>query len=109
MVVFVDQTSAAAKQRKGRLDELDGSEYRSDAAIFAGTPSELADTLQDWQRSGLSGFRLRPGAIPHDLEAITRTLVPQLQDRGVYRTAYEATTLRGLLGLARPANRYAAT
>ena len=63
--------------------------------------------MQDWQASGLSGFRLRPGAISHDLQAITRGLVPQLQRRGAFRTAYEADTLRGLLGLARPASRYA--
>ena len=44
----------------------------------------------------------------HDLEAITRTLVPELHRRGVFRTSYEAGTLRGLLGLRRPANRYVA-
>jgi len=50
---------------------------------------------------------LRPGAIPDDLEAITRDLVPELQRRGAFRTAYEAGTLRGLLGLHRPASRHA--
>jgi len=65
--------------------------------------------LQDWQAAGgLSGFRLRPAAVPHDLTHITGRLVPELQRRGVFRTAYEAGTLRGLLGLGRPANRYAA-
>ena len=59
--------------------------------------------------AGLSGFRLRPAVAGHDLPAITRGLVPELQRRGAFRTAYEADTLRGLLGLARPANRYAAT
>jgi alkanesulfonate monooxygenase SsuD/methylene tetrahydromethanopterin reductase-like flavin-dependent oxidoreductase (luciferase family) len=108
LVVFLDQDAAAARERKSRLDDLAGSEYTSDAAIFAGTPAELADTLQAWQEAGLSGFRLRPGTIPHDLEAITRLLVPELQRRGIFRTAYEADTLRGLLGLAPPANRYAA-
>jgi alkanesulfonate monooxygenase SsuD/methylene tetrahydromethanopterin reductase-like flavin-dependent oxidoreductase (luciferase family) len=128
LVVFLDGTSAAATDRKARLDELAGGEYRtaardpqarwdelasgasvSDALIFAGTPAELADTLQDWQRAGLSGFRLRPGVIPHDLRAITQALVPELQQRQAFRTQYEAATLRGLLGLPRPANRYAAT
>jgi hypothetical protein len=51
---------------------------------------------------------LRPAAIPHDLEAITRGLVPELQRRGAFRQYYEADTLRGLLNLARPANRYTA-
>ncbi len=108
LVVFLDTTTAVANDRRKRLDDLAGSEYGSDALVFAGTPAELADLLQDWQRAGLSGFRLRPGTIPHDLEAITRTLVPELRHRGVFRTAYEADTLRGLLGLPRPANRYAA-
>jgi alkanesulfonate monooxygenase SsuD/methylene tetrahydromethanopterin reductase-like flavin-dependent oxidoreductase (luciferase family) len=106
LVVFLDGTRTAAQGRKARLDELAGEEYRSDALVFAGTPAELADTLQSWQWAGLSGFRLRPGTIPHDLEAITRTLVPELQYRGAFRKEYEATTLRGLLGMGRPANRY---
>ena len=107
IVVFLDGTKASALERKARLDERAGYEYRSDALVFAGTPAELADLLQAWQWAGLSGFRLRPGTIPHDLEAITRTLVPELQYRGAFRTHYEASTLRGLLGLGRPDNRYA--
>jgi alkanesulfonate monooxygenase SsuD/methylene tetrahydromethanopterin reductase-like flavin-dependent oxidoreductase (luciferase family) len=107
LVVFLDDEPGAAADRKARLDERAGDEHGSDATIFAGTPSQLADLLQDWQASGLSGFRLRPGAIPRDLTAVTTGLVPELQRRGAFRTAYEAATLRGLLGLPRPANRYA--
>ena len=84
-----------------------GAEYRSDAEIFAGTPGQLADILQDWSAAGLSGFRLRPATLPHDLVQITETLAPELRRRGLFRTAYEAATLRGLLGLPRPADRYA--
>jgi len=102
LVVFFD-----GRDRKARLDEQAGEEYRSDALIFTGSPAELADLLLEWQAAGLSGFRLRPGVLPTDLEAITRGLVPELQQRGVFRRAYEANTLRGLLGLSRPANRYA--
>lgn len=65
--------------------------------------------LQELQSAGLTGFRLRPGVVSHDLPAITQGLVPELQRRGAFRSAYEADTLRGLLGLTRPANRYAAT
>jgi alkanesulfonate monooxygenase SsuD/methylene tetrahydromethanopterin reductase-like flavin-dependent oxidoreductase (luciferase family) len=107
VVVFLDADAAAARDRKARLDERDGAELKSDATIFVGTPAELADLLQDWQQAGLSGFRIRPGAIPDDLQAITRALVPELQRRNAFRSAYDATTLRGLLGLTRPANRYA--
>ena len=107
LVVFLGPSDAAAAERKARLDELAGYPYTSDATIFTGTPARLADLLVGWQRAGLSGFRLRPGAIPDDLEAITRGLVPELQRRGAFRSAYEAGTLRGLLGLGRPAGRYA--
>jgi alkanesulfonate monooxygenase SsuD/methylene tetrahydromethanopterin reductase-like flavin-dependent oxidoreductase (luciferase family) len=108
LVVFLDQSEAAAVARKQRLDERSGAEYRSDALVYTGTAAGLADLLQEWQAAGLSGFRLRPGALPHDLTQLTELLVPELQRRGVFRTAYEAGTLRGLLGLGLPANRYAA-
>jgi alkanesulfonate monooxygenase SsuD/methylene tetrahydromethanopterin reductase-like flavin-dependent oxidoreductase (luciferase family) len=108
LVVFLGDTSAAARARKERLDERAGEAYSSDAEIFVGTPVELADLMEAWMASGLSGFRLRPGTIPHDLEAITRRLVPELQRRGAFRTAYEPGTLRDRLGLTRPANRYVA-
>ena len=35
-------------------------------------------------------------------------VVPELQRRGIYRTAYEGSTLRQNLGLPVPASRYAA-
>jgi alkanesulfonate monooxygenase SsuD/methylene tetrahydromethanopterin reductase-like flavin-dependent oxidoreductase (luciferase family) len=108
LVVFLDEPGGeTGANRKARLDELAGYPYASDAAIFTGTAAGLADLLQDWQAGGLSGFRLRPGAIPQDLHAMTSRLVPELQRRGAFRNSYEAGTLRGLLGLGRPANRYA--
>jgi alkanesulfonate monooxygenase SsuD/methylene tetrahydromethanopterin reductase-like flavin-dependent oxidoreductase (luciferase family) len=107
LVVFLDGEPEAAHARRRRLDDLAGTEYRSDAAIFVGTPAELADVLQEWHAAGLSGFRLRPATLPHDLIQITEGLVPELRSRGLFRTGYEAATLRGLLGLPRPANRYA--
>ncbi|MFK0191839.1 LLM class flavin-dependent oxidoreductase [Kitasatospora sp. NPDC090308] len=108
LVVFLDDEPGAAAERLARLDAAAGAEYTSDARVFAGTPAELADLLAELATAGLTGFRLRPGALPYDLERITRGLVPELQRRGLFRTAYEASTLRGLLGLPRPANRYAA-
>jgi alkanesulfonate monooxygenase SsuD/methylene tetrahydromethanopterin reductase-like flavin-dependent oxidoreductase (luciferase family) len=108
LLVFLDADAAVAAQRRARLDERWGKPYRSDAEIFAGTPAQLADLLLDWQAAGLSGFRLRPAALPRDLTQITRGLVPELQRRGAFRRGYEAGTLRGLLGLSRPASRYAA-
>jgi alkanesulfonate monooxygenase SsuD/methylene tetrahydromethanopterin reductase-like flavin-dependent oxidoreductase (luciferase family) len=108
LVVFLDEDASAAADRRARLDELAGAEFTSDARIFTGTPAELADLVQEWHAAGLSGIRLRPAGVAHDLPLITRGLVPELQRRGAFRTEYEADTLRGLFGLDRPANRYAA-
>jgi alkanesulfonate monooxygenase SsuD/methylene tetrahydromethanopterin reductase-like flavin-dependent oxidoreductase (luciferase family) len=107
LVVFLADTSAVAHARKARLDERLGAEYRSDAEIFVGTAAELADLLQQWHAAGAAGFRLRPATLPHDLTQITDTLVPELRRRGVFRDHYQGSTLRDLLGLSRPANRYA--
>ncbi|MEU9171241.1 LLM class flavin-dependent oxidoreductase [Streptomyces sp. NPDC048420] len=108
LVVFLDDEQTVAEDRRARLDALAGEPYTSDARIFTGTPAQLADLLVEFQEAGLTGFRLRPAVAGHDLPAVTRGLVPELQRRGAFRTAYEADTLRGLLGLGRPANRYAA-
>jgi len=107
LTVFLDESAGAAADRLARLDDLAGEPFTSDAAVFTGTPAELADFLLSWQATGLTGFRLRPGALPHDLTAITRGLVPELQARGEFRRGYDSGTLRDRLGLARPANRYA--
>ncbi|MFE7645845.1 LLM class flavin-dependent oxidoreductase [Streptomyces phaeoluteigriseus] len=106
LLVFLDDDPAEAAARRDRLDTLAGEEYTGDARIFTGTPDQLADLLEELRDAGLTGFRLRPAVVGHDLPAITRGLVPELQRRGAFRRAYEADTLRGLLGLPRPANRY---
>jgi alkanesulfonate monooxygenase SsuD/methylene tetrahydromethanopterin reductase-like flavin-dependent oxidoreductase (luciferase family) len=108
VVVYLDDNANAAAARRARLDDLATAESVSDELSFAGTPAHLADLLLEWQSAGLTGFRLRPATIPHDLIRITRALVPELQRRATFRTEYEPGTVRGRLGLARPANRYAA-
>ncbi|PRY32984.1 LLM class flavin-dependent oxidoreductase [Pseudosporangium ferrugineum] len=108
LVVFLDEHGRDAVARRARLDELYGAPWRSDALIFAGSPEELAGLLAAWHAAGIDGFRLRPGALPYDLEAITRLLVPVLRDRGVFRTGPPSGTLRERLGLPPAVNRYEA-
>lgn len=43
---------------------------------------------------------------PNSLEDFTTTVVPILQQRGIFRTEYEGTTLRENLGLSKVENRY---
>lgn len=107
LTVFLDADAPAAAARLARLDALAGAPYAGDGAVFTGNPGQLADLILERRTAGLSGFLLRPGVIAHDLPAITRGLVPELQRRGAFRREYGADTLRGLLGLERPANRYA--
>jgi alkanesulfonate monooxygenase SsuD/methylene tetrahydromethanopterin reductase-like flavin-dependent oxidoreductase (luciferase family) len=107
LVVLLDDNEASAAQRWAQLEDWSGEAFTSDAEVFVGTPQGLADLLLARAEAGLTGYRLRPAALPQDLDAIVDGLVPELQRRGAFRTAYEAGTLRDRLGLERPANRYA--
>jgi FMN-dependent oxidoreductase (nitrilotriacetate monooxygenase family) len=73
---------------------------------FVGTPGDVADELARWVRAGASdGFNISPYIVPGGLDEIVEWLVPELQERGVYRTEYSSTTLRGHLGLREPLTR----
>jgi alkanesulfonate monooxygenase SsuD/methylene tetrahydromethanopterin reductase-like flavin-dependent oxidoreductase (luciferase family) len=66
---------------------------------FVGTPEGMADHMQTWlQEGGCDGFNLLPAWFPGELELFVDQAVPVLQRRGLFRTGYEGTTLRGHLG-----------
>ncbi|WP_216899874.1 LLM class flavin-dependent oxidoreductase [Nocardia alni] len=74
---------------------------------FAGTAEQVADTIQEWFVSGAAdGFNIMPAVLPSGLETFVDQVVPILQQRGLFRTEYESTTLRGHYGLARPENQF---
>jgi len=78
----------------------------SERSGFVGTPGQVADELAHWVRAGVSdGFNISPYIVPGGLDEIVDWLVPELQERGVYRTAYTSTTLRGHLRLREPLTR----
>jgi FMN-dependent oxidoreductase (nitrilotriacetate monooxygenase family) len=67
---------------------------------FVGTPAEVAKTLDERvQARAEDGFILVPHITPGGFDAFVDQVVPELQERGVFRTAYEGTTLRDHLGL----------
>jgi N-acetyl-S-(2-succino)cysteine monooxygenase len=77
---------------------------------FAGTAIQIADQLEEWFLNGASdGFNVMPPYLPGGLEEFAELVVPELQRRGLFRTEYSDTTLRGHFGLSRPANQYAKT
>lgn len=70
---------------------------------FVGSPATVADTINDFVQADASdGFILVPHITPGGLDSFADTVVPLLQERGVYRTEYEGSTLRDHLGLAHP-------
>lgn len=76
-------------------------------SAFLGTPTRIADTMQDWFEAGAAdGFMISAAVLPDGLTDFIEHVVPILQARGLFRTEYEADTLRGNLGLPRLANRY---
>lgn len=63
--------------------------------VFVGSPSTVADILQDWQEeTDVDGFNLAYAVTPESFEQAVDLLVPELQKRGVYPTAYRPGTLR---------------
>lgn len=71
--------------------------------VFRGTPEQLADLMGRWLEGGAcDGFTLQPAYMPGELEIFVEQVVPLLQRRGLLRTDYESTTLRGHVGLPRP-------
>ena len=67
---------------------------------FVGSPATVAAQLNDLVQADASdGFILVPHITPGGLDRFADTVVPLLQERGVFRTEYEGTTLRDHLGL----------
>jgi FMN-dependent oxidoreductase (nitrilotriacetate monooxygenase family) len=71
-----------------------------------GTPTMVADTMEEWFTTGAAdGFLVQPPYMPHGAEDFVALVIPELQRRGLFRTEYEARTLRGHLGLPAVPNR----
>jgi FMN-dependent oxidoreductase (nitrilotriacetate monooxygenase family) len=70
---------------------------------FIGTPATVAQTINQFVQADASdGFILVPHITPGGLDGFADTVVPLLQERGVFRADYEGTTLRDHLGLTEP-------
>lgn len=70
---------------------------------FVGTGEQVADQMAEWFESdACDGFVLAATHSPGSYEDVVRMVVPELQRRGLFRTRYESSTLRGHLGLDRP-------
>lgn len=72
-----------------------------------GTAEDVADHFEAWfQARACDGFNVFFPYFPGAIDLFVDRVIPLLQARGLFREAYEGTTLRENLGLPRPANRF---
>ncbi|WP_248447946.1 LLM class flavin-dependent oxidoreductase [Sinorhizobium meliloti] len=65
-----------------------------------GTPEQVADTIEDWFKTGAAdGFNVMPPIVHKQFELFATEVVPILRKRGLFRNDYEGTTLRSHFGL----------
>lgn len=63
--------------------------------VVVGSPQRVVDAMQDWvAKTGVDGFNLAYAVTPETFENIVDLIVPELQQRGLYKTAYAPGTLR---------------
>lgn len=75
---------------------------------FIGSPLTVANEIQRWfEGGGFDGISISVNA-PSEFARFTEQVLPILRERGVVRSEYESSTLRGNLGLPIPANRHTA-
>ena len=97
----------AAREEKLTLRQV-ALRFATPRGNFVGTPEQVADAFQRWfEGEAADGFVMFE-SLPGQLEVFVETVVPILQDRGLFRREYESGTFRGNLGLPIPVNRYTA-
>jgi FMN-dependent oxidoreductase (nitrilotriacetate monooxygenase family) len=68
---------------------------------FIGSPATIAQDINELvQADAADGFILVPHITPGGLDGFADKIVPLLQERGLFRTDYQGSTLRDNLGLA---------
>jgi FMN-dependent oxidoreductase (nitrilotriacetate monooxygenase family) len=73
---------------------------------FIGSPRTVADQIEHWFEEGAADGFIYHGSSPADLDLFLGEVVPILRERGLFRSEYAHTTLRGHLGLPVPENRH---
>ncbi|WP_322069562.1 LLM class flavin-dependent oxidoreductase [Paraburkholderia bannensis] len=92
----IESATRTAKQhgwtRRALLEMFElGGRYPA----IVGTPAQVADELQAWvDEADVDGFNLSRTVVPESYEDFVDLIVPELQNRGLYKTAYEEGTLR---------------
>ena len=73
--------------------------------VIYGSPKRIADTLEEWfTAERADGFMIQPAYFPGALDDFVEKVVPELQQRGLFRKEYSGRTLRDHLGVPAPVN-----
>lgn len=103
-----DSIKKTAREKELTLREM-ALQVTTPRHEFIGTAEQVADRMQEWFESGAcDGFMLSGAVLPQGFDDFVDYVLPILKERGLFRTEYEADTLRGNLGLPKPENRYTA-
>jgi alkanesulfonate monooxygenase len=87
--------AAAAKRGLTKRDLLAELELGGRYAVLAGDAVSIADELQAWMEEGeVDGFNLSRIVVPESFSDFIDIVIPELQDRGLYKTTYAAGSYR---------------
>ena len=88
-------TDAAARRGLTKRDLLAELALGGRYAALVGDPVSIADELQSWMEEGeVDGFNLSRLVVPESYADFIELIVPELQDRGLYKTSYAEGGLR---------------
>jgi len=88
-------TRTAEQQGWTRRKLLELFELGGRYPAIVGDASQVADELQSWiEETGVDGFNLSRTVVPESYEDFVDLVVPELQNRGIYKTAYAEGSLR---------------
>ena len=88
-------TAAAAQKGLTKRDLLNELALGGRYAAITGDAVAIADELQSWIEEGeIDGFNLARIVMPESYEDFIDLVIPELQDRGLYKTAYTEGSLR---------------
>lgn len=102
---IVGRTDAEAQEKFQELQAL-MPQYRIPKPAFFGSAEKVADQIEQWYEAGAMDLLLVRQEHPSGHDDFIDLVVPILQDKGIFRTEYEADTLRGNLGLPYPEHRF---
>jgi FMN-dependent oxidoreductase (nitrilotriacetate monooxygenase family) len=98
---------AVARARNLTIRQLYTEIAGAGGFCLIGTAERIVDEMEEWLNTECcDGFNITPTHLPGGCDDFVEMITPELQRRGLFRTAYEGPTLRENLGLRPHVNRY---